>query len=172
MNASHDHHYGLRGYVFITLSLAGIFFLLIYLNQALLADNGLLNLAWYAYATLFPAILIGLLGSTAWEYIRQNKAQQPFRPETAQAETRLSQSAPIVSDLGDRLHRRYGLFWWYKVRILLLVGEPEQVEAIAPGLTTQHWLEGHRTLLLWGGSLQTEPDAAQLAALRRLRRFR
>ncbi|WP_082111289.1 ImcF-related family protein [Photorhabdus thracensis] len=75
-------------------------------------------------------------------------------------------------DLGDRLYRRYGMFWWYKVRILLLVGEPEQVEAIAPGLTTQHWQEGHRTLLLWGGSLQTEPDAAQLAALRRLRRFR
>ncbi|MCT8349959.1 type VI secretion protein VasK, partial [Photorhabdus temperata] len=40
-------------------------------------------------------------------------------------------------DLGDRLYRRYGMFWWYKVRILLLVGEPEQVEAIAPGLTTQ-----------------------------------
>ncbi|MCC8374250.1 type VI secretion protein VasK [Photorhabdus sp. HUG-39] len=172
MNASHHHHYGLRGYIVITLSLAGIFFLLIYLNQAVLEDNGLLNLAWYAYATLFPAILIGLLGSTAWEYIRQNKAQQPLRPEAAQAEIRLSQSAPILSDLGDRLHRRYGMFWWYKVRILLLVGEPEQVEAIAPGLTTQHWLEGHRTLLLWGGSLHTEPDAAQLAALRRLRRFR
>ncbi|MCT8354519.1 hypothetical protein, partial [Photorhabdus kayaii] len=108
MNASHHHHYGLRGYIVITLSLAGIFFLLIYLNQAVLEDNGLLNLAWYAYATLFPAILIGLLGSTAWEYIRQNKAQQPLRPEAAQAEIRLSQSAPILSDLGDRLHRRYG----------------------------------------------------------------
>ncbi|TDB40409.1 type VI secretion protein VasK, partial [Photorhabdus khanii subsp. guanajuatensis] len=116
--------------------------------------------------------LIGLLGSTAWEFIRQNKVQQPFRPETAQAETRLSQSALILNELGDRLHRRYGMFWGYKVRILLLVGEAEQVEAIAPGLTTQHWLEGHRTLLLWGGSLHTEPDAAQLAALRRLRRFR
>ncbi|KAA1174037.1 ImcF-related family protein, partial [Photorhabdus heterorhabditis] len=55
---------------------------------------------------------------------------------------------------------------------LLVMGEVEQVEAIAPGLTTQHWLEGHRTLLVYGGSLQTEPDAAQLAALRRLRRFR
>ncbi|AKH65671.1 MULTISPECIES: ImcF-related family protein [Photorhabdus] len=70
------------------------------------------------------------------------------------------------------VRRRYGYFWRFKVRILLVTGKKALVEAIAPGLTTQHWQEGHRTLLLWGGSLQTEPDAAQLAALRRLRRFR
>ncbi|WP_387467605.1 ImcF-related family protein, partial [Photorhabdus sp. RM323S] len=167
-----DHHYGYWGYVFITLSCAGTCFLLIYFNQALLAENGLLKPAWYACATIFPAILIGLFGNAGWWYIRQNKTQQKLRPENEGAKAFLSQSALIRNDLGDRLHRRYGMFWGYKVRILLLVGEPEQVEAIAPGLTTQHWLEGHRTLLLWGGSLQTEPDAAQLVALRRLRRFR
>ncbi|MDB6375100.1 type VI secretion protein VasK, partial [Photorhabdus bodei] len=74
--------------------------------------------------------------------------------------------------LKSRARRRYGYFWRFKVRILLVTGKKALVEAIAPGLTTQHWLEGHRTLLLWGGSLHTEPDAAQLAALRRLRRFR
>ncbi|WP_434525463.1 ImcF-related family protein [Photorhabdus asymbiotica] len=171
MKANYYHH-GLWGYVFIALSLTGIFFLLIYLNQTLLAEKGLLEPAWYACTAVFIAILTGLLGSKVWEYIRQNKVQQKFRPETEQAKIIPSQSALILSELPARLHRRYGRFWWYKVRILLVMGEVEQVEAIAPGLTAGHWLEGHRTLLVYGGSLQAEPDAAQLAALRRLRRFR
>ncbi|WP_118988182.1 ImcF-related family protein [Photorhabdus sp. CRCIA-P01] len=172
MKISRDHHYGYWGYAFFILSVAGIFFLLIYFNQALLAENGLLKPAWYACATIFPAILIGLFGNTVWWHIRQNKTQQKLRPETEGTKIPPSQSALILNELGDRLHRRYGMFWGYKVRILLVMGEAEQVEAIAPGLTTQHWLEGHRTLLLWGGSLHAEPDATQLTALRRLRRFR
>ncbi|OCQ53116.1 hypothetical protein Ppb6_01677 [Photorhabdus australis subsp. thailandensis] len=54
----------------------------------------------------------------------------------------------------------------------MVMGELEQVEAIAPGLTAQHWLEGENNLLLWGGSLQVTPDTAQLKALRKLRRRR
>ncbi|NHB94600.1 type VI secretion protein VasK, partial [Photorhabdus cinerea] len=45
-------------------------------------------------------------------------------------------------ELGARLHRRYGRLWGFRVRILLVMGEVEQVEAIAPGLTAGHWLEG------------------------------
>ncbi|MBS7675362.1 hypothetical protein KIN13_18280, partial [Vibrio cholerae] len=36
--------------------------------------------------------------------------------------------------------------------LLLVIGNPHTVEAIAPNLTTQHWLEGQGTVLLWGGS--------------------
>ncbi|WP_387795606.1 ImcF-related family protein [Photorhabdus sp. RM125S] len=72
--------------------------------------------------------------------------------------------------LQDHVRHRYGRFWRRKVRILMVMGQREQVEAIAPGLTKQHWLEGESNLLLWGGSLQVAPDVAQLKALRKLRR--
>ncbi len=53
------------------------------------------------------------------------------------------------------LRRRHGIFWRHKVRLLLVVGEPTEIEAIAPTLADQHWLEGQGTVLLWGGSAQT-----------------
>ncbi|WP_255557089.1 ImcF-related family protein [Sodalis sp. dw_96] len=55
---------------------------------------------------------------------------------------------------------------------MLVIGEPEQVEAITPGLTSRHWMEGNRTLLLWGGSVQADLDEGLLARLRALRRRR
>jgi type VI secretion system protein ImpL len=63
-----------------------------------------------------------------------------------------------LSDLHQRLRDQYGFFWRRKVRLLLIVGEPAQVEAIAPRLTTEHWLEGQNTVLLWGGSVQSKRD--------------
>ncbi|NHB90437.1 type VI secretion protein VasK, partial [Photorhabdus tasmaniensis] len=128
--------------------------------------NHLLRVCGIAWVLM---VVVSMLGFITVTLFVKNKVTDT-KPDTRPL---LPVSEPYnYGDLGDRLHRRYGMFWRYKVRILLLLGEPEQVEAIAPGLTTQHWLEGHRTLLLWGGSLQTEPDTAQLAALRRLRRFR
>ncbi|MGV7963947.1 type VI secretion protein VasK, partial [Photorhabdus tasmaniensis] len=106
--------------------------------------------------------------------IRDGKQRTPPQkvPVNAFRGKALSSKEPSYFEaLESCVRRRYGYFWRFKVRILLVTGKKAQVEAIAPGLTAQHWLEGHRTLLLWGGSLQTEPDAAQLAALRRLRRF-
>jgi type VI secretion system protein ImpL len=62
----------------------------------------------------------------------------------------------LIQDLRDR----HGPLWRYKIRFLLVMGEPAQVEAVAPGLQQKQWLEARRTVLLWGGSLlapQTEP---------------
>ncbi len=56
------------------------------------------------------------------------------------------------------LRLRYNLFWRRKVRLLLVVGEPAQIEAIAPGLAKHQWLEGQDTVLLWGGSVQAKLD--------------
>ncbi|MCE9903945.1 type VI secretion protein VasK, partial [Hafnia paralvei] len=70
------------------------------------------------------------------------------------------------------LRARHGLLWRNKIRILLVVGENAAAEAIAPGLTTQQWLEGQGTLLLWGGGVQAEPDEAWLLGLRKMRRRR
>ncbi|HAV7170502.1 TPA: type VI secretion protein VasK, partial [Klebsiella oxytoca] len=63
-------------------------------------------------------------------------------------------------------------FWRHKVRLLLVAGEPAHIAAIVPGLAEKQWLEGHRTVLIYGGTLSLAPDTERLAALRKLRRSR
>lgn len=62
----------------------------------------------------------------------------------------------------------FGFFWRHKVRLLLVVGEPDQIKAIAPTLAEQKWLEGEGTVLLWGGSLQGAVDETLLQQWRKL----
>ncbi len=76
------------------------------------------------------------------------------------------------SRLKTRLRRRYGLFWRYKVRLLMVVGEPDEITALAPQLAEQGWLEGQRTVLIHGGSLQNPADETGLSEWRKLRRGR
>ncbi|MGV3345823.1 ImcF-related family protein, partial [Enterobacteriaceae bacterium LUAb1] len=75
-----------------------------------------------------------------------------------------------VKDITTQLHFQYGRRWRRNVRIMLIVGEENEVEQAIPGLTTQHWLEGHGALLLWLGRPLDEPDASQLRALCKIRR--
>ncbi|WP_240158173.1 ImcF-related family protein [Pantoea sp. Tr-811] len=73
-------------------------------------------------------------------------------------------------EVASHLRHHYGLFWRWRVRVYLLVGEPEQVEALAPTLVSQQWLEGRGYLLLWGGSLQQPMEETRMgrwAALQR-----
>jgi len=79
---------------------------------------------------------------------------------------------PEFHRLKSHLHRRYGFFWRYKVRLLMVVGEAAQIAAVAPGLADRQWLEGSRTVLLHGGSLNDEVNKERLTALRKLRRSR
>ncbi|WP_432668262.1 ImcF-related family protein [Pseudomonas umsongensis] len=67
------------------------------------------------------------------------------------------------------LRKHYGPFWRFKVRLLLVVGEPEQIEAIAPGLTTRSFLHGQDTVLLHGGSVQSPTLFSQWQGLSRWR---
>lgn len=90
-----------------------------------------------------------------------------FIPEESENKTR-QDMAMLIS----HLRRRYTSLWRYRVRLLLVCGEPAQIAAIAPGLAEKQWLEGHRTVLIHGGSLSALADAERLAALRRLRRHR
>ncbi|WP_339505585.1 ImcF-related family protein, partial [Pseudomonas sp. RL_105y_Pfl2_101] len=76
--------------------------------------------------------------------------------------------------LREHLRFQYGPLWRHKVRLLLLVGEPTQITAIAPELEKKKWLEGERTVLLWGGGLQETletPLLNQWLTLRRGRAF-
>ena len=70
------------------------------------------------------------------------------------------------------LRSRIGLFWHRKVRLLLVTGDDAAIEQLVPGLKQNRWLEGSRTVLIYGGSLADEPDAATYTALRKLRRSR
>ncbi|CAA0351677.1 ImcF-related family protein [Klebsiella oxytoca] len=88
--------------------------------------------------------------------------------EVAGAEER---NVPL-SSLRQYLRRRYTRFWRHKVRLLLVAGEPAHIAAIAPGLAEKQWLEGHRTVLIYGGTLSSAPDTERLTALRKLRRSR
>ncbi|WP_285797926.1 ImcF-related family protein, partial [Metapseudomonas resinovorans] len=69
-----------------------------------------------------------------------------------------------------RAHLRQDLafFWRRKVRLLLVIGEPDEVAAIAPGLAERHWLVGDGALLLWGGAAQDAAGTVWLEQWRRL----
>ncbi|WP_447749012.1 ImcF-related family protein [Pseudomonas nicosulfuronedens] len=83
-----------------------------------------------------------------------------------------SKRASPKDEIPGQLQAQYGFFWKRKVRLLLVVGEHDQIEAVAPGLSKQQWLEGQDTVLLCGGSLsgQWQTDVAGL--LKTLRRSR
>ncbi|HBU7565820.1 TPA: type VI secretion protein VasK [Enterobacter cloacae] len=76
------------------------------------------------------------------------------------------------SALSRHLRRRYSSFWRSKVRLLLITGDEAAIEQLVPGLQQQQWLEGNRTVLIYGGSLASEPDREKYIALRKLRRGR
>nr|WP_231617171.1 ImcF-related family protein [Erwinia sorbitola] len=75
-----------------------------------------------------------------------------------------------ITELKRAMQRQHGLFWWRRISVVMLTGEVADVEGLAPGLSTQQWLEDSGTLLLWGGSTSSAPDSQWLHALRRLRR--
>lgn len=78
----------------------------------------------------------------------------------------------LASDIGTVLRKRYHLFWRRNVRLLLVTGDETAIEQLVPGLQENQWLEGNRTVLIYGGSLASEPDREKYTALRKLRRGR
>nr|WP_240116296.1 ImcF-related family protein [Erwinia endophytica] len=84
----------------------------------------------------------------------------------------VSAAATLCNALKKHLYHRYNLFWRRKVRLLLVTGDDAAIEQLVPGLQESQWLEGSRTVLIYGGSLAAEPAAEKYTALRRLRRGR
>ncbi|HCI5639268.1 TPA: ImcF-related family protein [Klebsiella quasipneumoniae subsp. similipneumoniae] len=147
------------------------------------------GLAWWLWAmdhatqweTLRPFIAMGfiiwgmalsllVLGFMAFRLLIKDKVKpsaapvrQPARPDGREA---------LYAPLKKHLHARYRLRWHRKVRLLLVTGDDEAIEQLVPGLQRQHWLEGNRTVLIYGGSLASEPDREKYIALRKLRRGR
>ena len=96
---------------------------------------------------------------------RENEKLQNILPES---ENRLAQTLPhheTITQLLRVLRNRYGRRWRRKVRIMLLMGNPADVELLAPGLTAQIWQEDSQIILLWGGDPALPPDPAWALAL-------
>jgi type VI secretion system protein ImpL len=126
-----------------------------------------------AVTTLLLVMCIGgyhLLGHQLGRsaYRQQEGDDVPVLTQASGPESRHIQAASIK----EHLHETYGLFWRRKVRLLLVLGEPAEIEAIAPRLAERQWLEGQNTVLLWGGSAQSALEvsfSAQWAGLSRWR---
>ncbi|WP_241152547.1 hypothetical protein, partial [Pseudomonas viridiflava] len=82
-------------------------------------------------------------------HLDQGRADKVYAPTDGQKDL-LRQSNEQVSSLLAHLRDHYGLFWRRKVRVLLVIGEPDEIAAIAPRLAIYQWLEGQGTVLLWG----------------------
>ncbi|NWL22244.1 ImcF-related family protein [Pseudomonas umsongensis] len=104
---------------------------------------------------------LGTLDFMAW-------AQKKFGVETP----RTNREDSDLNKLEHYLREQHGTFWRHKVRLLLVVGEPDQITAIAPDLKDKKWLAGHDTILLWGGSIRSKFDDNRFAPWQGLSRWR
>ena len=151
----HTARYGFWGYFLLVIGLAGICALLIFINQDVLVKKGIsVQQAWSIWGGIFAALLFGMVCSPFWWRWKQRKIHLQYRPEATTVQHKPELHNPLTN-LRSYLRTRYGFFWRYKIRLLLIIGEPAEVEYIAPGLTEQHWLEGDGIVLIHGGRALT-----------------
>lgn len=81
-------------------------------------------------------------------------ADDVSEPDPLPVQTSTNQKAVLIGSLKENLRQTHGPFWRHKTRVLLIIGEPTHIEAIAPGLGEKQWLETQNAVLLWGGSSQ------------------
>jgi type VI secretion system protein ImpL len=82
--------------------------------------------------------------------------------EPSPVQTSTDRKAVSIGSVREHLRQTHAPFWRHKTRILLIIGEPTHIEAIAPGLAEKQWLETQNAVLLWGGSSQVSlSDAFQ-----------
>ncbi len=110
---------------------------------------------------------------TAQFVLSERHIETPFTPDDENYVNEMYYAtAENNNELKKYLQHRYSFFWHRKVRLLLVTGDEAAIEQLVPGLRQQHWLEGNRTVLIYGGSLASEPDREKYIALRKLRRGR
>ncbi|WP_460125114.1 ImcF-related family protein [Pseudomonas sp. S2_C03] len=108
------------------------------------------------------------MGQADYRRLQADDVREPLDPQVAND----ARAARIREEIKTYLQENHGFFWRYKARLLLVVGEDAQVEAIAPGLKDKCWLAGHDTLLIWGGSTQNPFDESRFAPWSGLSRWR
>ncbi|MCT4715601.1 type VI secretion protein VasK [Enterobacteriaceae bacterium H18W14] len=147
------------------------------------------GVAWWLWATersteweaLRPLIVAGfivwgialsllVLGFMAFRLLIKDKVSPSSSRKRRPAKVTGHEAAYRL--LKTHLRSRYSLFWRRKVRLLLITGDEAAIELLVPGLQESQWLEGNRTVLIYGGSLASEPDREKYTALRKMRRGR
>nr|WP_223307026.1 ImcF-related family protein [Citrobacter sp. S-77] len=127
---------------------------------------------WFLCMFLFSVFLM-LMNFGVWSYQRGLRIQTSRVDKATVFDSRSTRKKDRTKNpIKDHLRRRYGLFWRRNVRLLLITGDETAIDQLLPGLQSQQWLEGNRTVLIYGGSLTAEPDKEKYAALRKLRRGR
>lgn len=141
--------------------------------------------AWYAWLSGSVAASIALAitgvflffgarveGKRSFSKERQNAQGDDVKTPRKEDVTPVSAAMTTSQQILNHLRRRYHLLWHRKVRLLLITGDEAAIEQLVPGLQQQQWLEGNRTVLIYGGGLASEPDREKYIALRKLRRGR
>lgn len=128
------------------------------------------------WTVLLGSALVLVLG--LYRFLGSKSGQLDYRASIADDVEPVAQVAvdPLQAAAGDdliaiRSHLRavHGVTWRSTVRLLLVVGEREEVEAIAPGLSTARWLEGDGVVLLYGGSMRGVWRTGVVGLLKQLR---
>lgn len=170
--------YGSWGYFLLIVGLAGISAFLIFINQESLNNLGIsTQKIWTIWGTVFAVLLFGLIGSPVWWRWKQRRNQAVYKPQVSGEKLAPSSvvggdSGQLFSSLKNHLRIRYRFFWRNKVRLLLVTGHETAINQLVPNLQASQWLEGERTVLIYGGSLTAEVDTEKYTALRKLRRGR
>ena len=170
--------YGFWGYLVLIVGLAGITAFLLFINQDALLKYGLTyRQIWSVWGGVFSFLFLGTICSPfywRWEQRKKQLIYLPPEPSSAETKTTPDVSTTIrdYTDLKQHLNLRYGVLWRRKVHLLLVTGNEAAIEQLVPGLQESQWLEGNRTVLIYGGSLALEPGREKYTALRKLRRGR
>lgn len=115
-------------------------------------------------------IVTRLFGEKDYKTVKAAAAGKNAAVQSEEKKENVSQTE--IAAIKTHLRHRYTFFWHRKVRLLLITGDDEAIEQLVPGLQQQQWLEGNRTVLIYGGSLSAELDREKYTALRKLRRGR
>lgn len=170
--------YGFWGYLILIIGLAGITAFLLFINQDALLKYGLTyRQIWTVWGVIFGFLFLGTVCSPFYWRWKQRKKQLIYLPpDSSGAETKtipdVMATITDYTDLKQYLNLRYRVLWRRKTRLLLVTGDEAAIEQLVPGLRERQWLEGNRTVLIYGGSLTAEPDKEKYSALRKLRRGR
>ncbi|ARZ81307.1 ImcF-related family protein [Enterobacter hormaechei] len=123
--------------------------------------------------------LLGWLTEKAFDFAGKSglyfhwgqKKAQFVAPVTNTIASEEDDDEPVFNEdaISEHLRFRYGRRWHRKVRLLLVTGNPDDVQKAAPGLCHDLWQEGDGNVLIYGGDAQSLPDEIFLSKLKRLR---
>ncbi|WP_305881717.1 ImcF-related family protein, partial [Pseudomonas sp. ok272] len=149
---------------------------------AIMAVCVVAGMAWWVWAGSLPVsragwldlllkgvvcwALLSVVALLTWQVMHRGLGKRLVSPESLAPAPRPKKARhkDLVALL-EHQREHYGRCWRRQFRVLLIVGEPAEIEAIAPGLVGKQWLIGPDTVLLWGGSVQADALFSQWEGL-------